>query len=64
MIHDDKTALWDALIEHGACSKETLKVVCNGWGYNLDNLETVLYVTTGYRSLAQWDEADYDLGQG
>lgn len=61
---DDKTRLWDALVEHGACSEGTLVVVANGWGYTLDNLETVLYVTTGYRSYEQWAEADFDLGQG
>lgn len=59
-----KSDLWDALIEHGACSEETLKVVANGWGFTLDNLETVLYVTTGYRSHEQWADAGYDLGQG
>lgn len=64
MIIDDKTRLWDALVEHGACSEETLKVVANGWGYTLDNLETVLFVTTGYRSYEQWSETDFDLGQG
>lgn len=55
---------WEALVENGACSEETLKVVTNGWGYNMETLETVLYVTTGYRTHEQWAETGYDLGQG
>lgn len=52
--------LWDDLIEHGACSEETLQVVTDGWGYNLKTLETVLYATTGYRNLEQWADAGYE----
>ena len=62
MMESDKDRLWGALVEHDACSEETLTVVANGWGYTLDNLETVLFVTTGYRSHEQWAKAGYDLG--
>jgi hypothetical protein len=64
MTSDNATDLWDALIEHGATTEHALQVVANGWGFNLDNMETVLYVTTGYRSLEQWTEADFGLGTG
>lgn len=50
--------IWDALVEHGVASEDTLRIVTTGWGYNLETLETVLYVTTGCHNLDQFmDEA-------
>lgn len=54
MTDDRIQAIWDALVEHGIVSEDTLTIVTTGWGYKLETLETVLYVTTGYRNLDQF----------
>jgi hypothetical protein len=48
---------WDFLIEYGIASEETLRVVTNINGYNLETLENVLYSETGYRTFEQYKEA-------
>lgn len=48
--------MWDWLIDTGAASEDTLKVVTSINGYNTETLENVLYATTGYRSFEQIDE--------
>ena len=52
------TQLWDYMLNNGIASEETLQVVTNINGYNLETLEDVLYATTGYRSLKQLQESD------
>lgn len=49
--------MWDALLELGI-SEQTLQIVCNGWGYSTENMETILYVHTGYRDFQQLEDAD------
>lgn len=49
---------WDFLIENNIASEETLKVVTNINGYNLQTLEDVLYSETGYRSFEQYKESE------
>ena len=49
---------WDYLIENNIASEETLKVVTNINGYNLETLEGVLYSETGYRSFEQYKESE------
>ncbi len=49
---------WDFLIDNEIASEETLKVVTNINGYNLETLEGVLYSETGYRSFEQYQEAE------
>jgi len=49
----DTEELYDFLIDNGIVSEETLAVVTSINGTNLDTLESILYVKTGYRSLEQ-----------
>ncbi len=49
---NEKTAMWDCLLELGV-SEETIKTVVNINGYRTDVLEDILYATTGYRSFEQ-----------
>lgn len=48
---------WDYLVDNEICSEETLKVVTSINGYNIDTLKDVLFATTGYRDLAQLENA-------
>ena len=59
MKYDEELSnLWVYLLDNGIVSEQTLRVVTNISGYNLDTLESVLYATTGYRSLEQIKEAE------
>ena len=39
---------WDYLLNRTIATEDELQLVANGWGMNLQTLETVLYVRTGY----------------
>lgn len=46
-------ALWDNLITYEIATEEELQLITSINGYNLESLEDVLYVRTGYRSRDQ-----------
>lgn len=48
---------WDTLLEIGA-TEQTLNVVTDINGYNLETLEEVLYSLTGYNSFDQLNEEE------
>jgi len=50
--------LWDFLEDMEIATKEELQLVTNINGYNLESLESVLYVRTGYRYLEQYLECE------
>ena len=50
---NEKTKLWDYLIETETATESELQLVTCINGYNLETLESVLYTKTGYRSLEQ-----------
>lgn len=50
--------LWDYLIENSYATENELQLVTNINGYNLDSLESVLYVRTGYHTLEQIIECE------
>lgn len=45
--------IWDLYLTLDICSEETLRVVTNINGYNLDTMKDILYATTGLRSIEQ-----------
>lgn len=51
----DKTIneVWDLLIEYGVATQEELELVTCINGYNIDTLNDVIYVRTGYRDIEQ-----------
>ena len=55
---ESRDELWDYLVENEVASKETLQVVTNINGFNLESLESVLFATTGYRDLDQIINSD------
>lgn len=48
---------WSILEDLGV-SDETLKIITDINGYNLETLEDVLYAVSGYRSFEQLEEED------
>jgi hypothetical protein len=53
---DKLQELWDYLIDSGLATDEEIDLVVNINGYNLETLESILYVRGGYRSLDQIDK--------
>ena len=45
--------IWDLFLNLGICSEETLQVITNINGYNLETMMDVLYATVGLRNLEQ-----------
>lgn len=45
--------IWDLYLTLNICSEETLQVVTNINGYNVDTMKDILYATTGLRSIEQ-----------
>lgn len=48
--------IWNSLVEYEIATDEELDLVCTGFGATIDNLNTVLYVRTGYRDMEQFLE--------
>lgn len=48
--------IWDLIIEYGIATQEELELVTCIEGYNIDTLECVIYVRTGYRNIEQFIE--------
>jgi len=47
--------LWEQILERNIVSEETLRIVTDINGYNIETLNDVIYAATGYRSLEQFD---------
>jgi hypothetical protein len=54
----DTESAWEYLTESGIASEEELRLVTSINGYNMDALNSVLYVRTGYRSIEQREECE------
>lgn len=50
------TEAWDYLTESGIATEEELQLVTSMNGYNIETLESVLYVRTGYRNIDQIED--------
>ena len=50
--------LLDYLLDYGIATEEEVSLVCNIHGMNLESLEDILYVRTGYRSLSQLQDEE------
>ena len=49
------TNLWDYMIEQGIATDDELRLVTSIDGMNIDTLNDVLYVRTGYRDIEQYE---------
>jgi hypothetical protein len=48
--------IWENILEYDIATEEELELVCTGFGATIDNLNTVIYVRTGYRDMEQFLE--------
>ena len=46
--------LWDYMVEQGIVTDDELRLVTSIDGMNIDTLNDVLYVRTGYRDIKQY----------
>lgn len=47
-------SLWDYMVEQGIATDDELRLVTSIDGMNIDTLNSVLYVRTGYRDIKQY----------
>lgn len=48
--------IWENILEYEIATSDELNLVCTGFGATVDNLNTVIYVRTGYRDMEQFLE--------
>ena len=59
----DTEELYDFLIDYEYATEKEIGLVCSINGTNLESLESILYVRSGYRSLEQIQEMEENDGQ-
>ena len=59
-MNKDTEELYDYLVEFDIATEEEIGLVCSINGTNLESLDSILYVRTGYRSLEQLGEMEED----
>jgi hypothetical protein len=52
-MNDEKSKIWDYLIDNDIAKEETLRIVTSINGYNEKSLNDILYAVTGYRNIKQ-----------
>ena len=56
----DKEYIWDFLIESYIATNEEISLVTKINGYTVETLNDILYVRTGYRSVEQMQNANWN----
>ena len=59
-MNKEEEELYDYLVEFDIATEKEIGLVCSINGTNLESLESILYVRTGYRSLEQLGEMEED----
>ena len=59
-MNKEEEELYDYLVEYEIANEKEIGLVCSINGTNLESLESILYVRTGYRSLEQLGEMEED----
>ena len=54
----DINTLWTLLEVYGIATEEEIDLVTNINGYSEETLNDILYARTGYRDIAQFEEAE------
>ena len=49
---------YDLLVDWGVATPSEIELVCCINGHSVDTLNSILYATTGFRSLEQWKEME------
>ena len=62
-INDEKTEIFDSLLECEILTERELTLVCHVAGNTLETARAVLYSKLGYNSLSQWREEEEAMMQ-
>lgn len=62
-INDEKTEIFDSLLECEILTESELTLVCHVAGNTLETARAVLYSKLGYNSLSQWREEEEAMMQ-
>ena len=57
-IDQIKEETWDFILEYGIANEEELQLVTNINGYNLETLNDIIYVRSGYEDMEQYIEME------
>ena len=57
-VEKEYNELWDFLIEYNIATEAELDLIARINGWQLESLEDVLFVRTGYRDLQQYKECE------
>ena len=57
-MNNEQNELWEYLLDTLTATEEDIQLVTSIIGNNLEALESILYVRTGYRSLEQIQEME------
>lgn len=55
---DNLSEIWDKIIEYGIATEEELQLVTSINGYNIEALNDIIDVRTGYHSIEQYEECE------
>jgi len=55
-MKDQKSIIWDYLIEYSIATEEEIQLVTNINGYTEEQLNNIIYAKTGYRNIEQLQE--------
>lgn len=48
--------LWDLIIEYNIATDDEIRLVTSSNGYNMESLNDIIYVRTGYRNIEQLED--------
>jgi len=57
----DVESTWDYLVDKGIATEQELILVTYINGYNMESLNDIIYVRTGYRTAEQLQEEDEEI---
>lgn len=55
---DNLSEIWGRIIEYGIATEEELQLVTSINGYNIEALNDIIDVRTGYHSIEQYEECE------
>lgn len=57
-MYEEVSKLWDEVVELGIATDEEISLVTYINGFNVESINDIIYVRTGYRSLEQLKECE------
>ena len=58
----DTNEAWDYILDLGIATKEELELITHINGFNIDSLDSVVYVRTGFNTVEQLKEEEEEEG--